>query len=646
MERRVSDRIRRRVPCSFEYEGAAHEAVVADVSPGGLFLQTDLGIAVGSELTLRLDDPRYGAVELRGRVVRRRFTPAVIARWVRRGVGIRVLAAPDAYREVLCAPERAPDAAWSALQPPLPVHEAPAVPGGISLDIAVEAGETDLTLAPGAAADPEPAPAPEPRPTREVAREPEPAPAAEAAPFGEPGLEVDPDPAPASGPGDHRRPLGETWADPSRDDLAARVRAEDAPARAPEPLSAAPPAAAFALCCADALLIHDGELDDVQGALEALGAQVVRQPAIEATGFAGWERPPRLIVASGRSALRLSMGANIEEQGIVPIAVVDSESQTLCGMLRRQGFRYVVRRPVHPEALRLLLGRALFRGRERRDAARVSVGCEVALRFGLRRKPATLLELSRTGCRVLIPEWVEPGARLSVRIPSPVTGNRPLSLAGRVLRSERQRRADAEPGVATALRFDRLDHATRMRLDALIAAHTLGPTPLERGAGGGELRGAPPGESRAPRAARRVASPEPAPAPASAAAGVERRRSPRVAHRQEVIALEPELKRVRHTLLGIDLSAGGIRVEPHPDLAIGDRICIAIYDAAGGAALVVEAEAVRDEGPRGVVLQFRNLAPDARQKIERIVGASPQIESAGAEGSAVVVAEMLAQQPA
>jgi hypothetical protein len=336
------------------------------------------------------------------------------------------------------------------------------------------------------------------------------------------------------------------------------------------------------------------------------------------------------------------MGTNIEEQGIVTIAVVDSESQTLCGMLRRQGFRYVVRRPVHPEALRLLLGRALFRGRERRDAARVSVGCEVGLRFGLRRKPATLLELSRTGCRVLIPEWVEPGGRLSVRIPSPVTGNRPLSLVGRVLRSERQRRAGGEPGVAVALRFDRLDSATRMRLDALIAAHTLGPTPLERGASGSGGTGEP-RHGGAPRAPLATSAAVPAAAPPE----VERRRSPRVSHRQEVIALEPALSRVRHTLLGIDLSAGGIRVEPHPDLTIGDRVRIAIYGAAGGETLVLEAEAVRDQGARGVVLHFRNVSDAARLQIERIVAAAPQIESAGAaEGNGVVVAEMLAQQPA
>ena len=108
----------------------------------------------------------------------------------------------------------------------------------------------------------------------------------------------------------------------------------------------------------------------------------------------------------------------------------------------------------------------------------------------------------------------------------------------------------------------------------------------------------------------------------------------------------PEVDGLRHTLLGIDLSAGGIRVEPHPDLAIGDRVCIAIYDAAGGATLVLEAEAVRDEGARGVVLHFRNVSPDAHERIGRIVGATPQIESAGAAGSGVVVAEMLAQQPA
>jgi hypothetical protein len=636
MERRGSDRIRRRVPCTFRSDDGTQDALVTDVSTTGLFLQTDAGLALGSELTLQLHDPACGEIEVRGRVVRRRFTPAVIARWIRRGVGVQILAAPERYREVLSGGEPAPDAAWSALQDLGAPFEPPPHEGPVALDIAVDAA---------------PAPLPEPPPEPVLAAEPPAAPVAElpeaepASPFAfdaaPPQLELGEPPA---------LEIGEAPREDDRSRLEERVRDDAAPA-APPPVAVAPPPPAAApawsapsLCRADALLIHDGELADVESLLEAMGADTVRQSTIDPSGFTGWEKPPRLIVASGRSALRLSMGTNVEGQGIVAIAVVDSESQTLCGMLRRQGFRYVVRRPVHPEALRLLLGRSLFRGRERRDNARVSLGCEVALRFGLRRKPATLLELSRTGCRVTLQEWVEPGARLSVRVPAPVTGNRPLILVGRVVRSERQRRASGPHDVAAALRFDRLDASTRARLDALIAAHTLGPTSLERGTADPR----PAAEPWAPSETARGAAPRPATAPAAAGyAGTDRRRSPRTPHRREVIALEPELARVRHTLLGIDLSAGGIRVEPHPDLAVGDRVRIAIYDAALGDTLVVDAEAVRDQGPRGVVLHFRGLSEETRRRIEHIVESAPQIESAGAEeGAGVVVAEMLAQQPA
>jgi hypothetical protein len=306
-------------------------------------------------------------------------------------------------------------------------------------------------------------------------------------------------------------------------------------------------------------------------------------------------------------------------------------------MLRRQGFRYVVRRPVHPEALRLLLGRALFRGRERREAARIALGCEVGLRFGLRRKPATLLELSRTGACVLSDEWVEPSDRLSVRIPSEVTGNRPLPLSGRVLRSERQRRAIGGKRVAVALRFDRLGPQERARLEALIAAHTLGPIPLER-------RPASPA-ARLPQRSRATGTSE-APAqvstksPVVPASEMERRLRPRTPHRREWLALEPDLERVRHALLGIDLSPGGVRIEPHPELALGDRVRLAIYDGASGATHVVAAEAIRDDGANGILLRFLDLSEDAAREIARMVEGEPQIQAAGA-GAAVVLTELL-----
>ena len=68
--------------------------------------------------------------------------------------------------------------------------------------------------------------------------------------------------------------------------------------------------------------------------------------------------------------------------------------------LRGVGFDYLVRRPIHPGALRLLLLRALYRGPERRVTVRYPIGGEVAYKLGLRRRRATLLEVSLRGCRL------------------------------------------------------------------------------------------------------------------------------------------------------------------------------------------------------------------------------------------------------
>jgi hypothetical protein len=323
------------------------------------------------------------------------------------------------------------------------------------------------------------------------------------------------------------------------------------------------------------------------------------------------------------------VGPNVEAQGIVTIAIVDTASQMLCGMLRRQGFRYVVRRPVHPDALRLLLLRSLFRGRERREAPRVPFGCEISMRLGLLRKPATLLELSRTGCRLLTREWLEPGDRLGLRVPAAVTGNRTLALSARVVRSERRRGVDPEQRVALALRFDRLGDEARARLEALIVAHAWGPPQLA----------APSVGSPRPRAPGREAQGD---TPPPASQRPERRRGRRAWHREEVLALDLELQRVRHALLGVDLSHTGLRVEPHPELALGDRVKLALWDAACVSSLVVEAEVSRDDGPQGLLLRFTPLEDEAARELDRILERAPQIEtSASAPGRGLVVAEML-----
>jgi hypothetical protein len=587
MNRRSSQRIKRRIPCDFKYEGHTYAGIVVDLSAEGLFLQTESAIDPGVELAMRLRPERADEVWVRARVVRRRFTPAVLASMIRRGVGMKILRAPPEFYGLLgVEPPDDAEQVWEAVDDWGADAAAEAADGPVAIDIQLDEGVDPV----GEASPEKPSSA---GPTVEEAWS---------------LIET----TPASPPEAKPEAFGDHWEALETDAL-------------PPPPEWAPES----LCRADALLIDDGELDDVHALLETLGADPVRHRAVDTQGFTGWEQPPRVVVAAARSALRLSVGPAVEGQGIVTIAVVDTNSQVLNGMLRRQGFRYVVRRPVHPEAMRLLLLRALYRGRERREAPRIPFGCEIALRLRLARRPATLLEISRTGARLYTHDWYEPGDRVVLRVPQEIAGSRALSLAGRVVRSERRRAVAPGERIALALRFGRLDESSRDRLEALIEAHTSGPPPLH------------------------VPGPEPevvavAPAPhgdEDGAARIERRKTPRAEHRTEVLALDPELQRVRFALFGVDLSLAGLRVEPHPELALGDRIQIALYDAACASTLTLDVGVARDDGPQGLLLRFDPLDEAAAAELARILERSPQVEaSVAGDGRGVVMAEVVKAQ--
>lgn len=587
MNRRSSQRVKRRIPCEFGYEGHSYAGIVVDLSAEGLFLQTDTAIDPGVELSMRLRPERTPEMVLRGRVVRRRFTPAVLASMIRRGVGIRIVEAPPTYYALLgIEPAVDADQVWETVDDWGGSHPADAFVGPVTIDIQV--GE---------------------------------------------GVEPADDAPTETSPGDAAAGV-DAWSSSADTEVAGLSMAESEKPEFDEhwealETDALPPAPEWApesLCRADALLIDNGELDDVHGLLEALGADPVRHRVVDTQGFTGWERPPRVVVAAARAALRLSVGPAVEGQGIVTIAVVDTNSQVLTGMLRRQGFRYVVRRPVHPQAMRLLLLRALYRGRERREAPRLPFGCEINLRLRLARRQATLLELSRTGCRLFTKEWYEPGDRIGLRIPGELTGASPLRLAGRVVRSERRRATEPAERVALALRFDRLGATARERLEALIQRHSMGPPQLRK-----RLR-----DSEAPAVSatdREVGSTPTRP---------ERRHGPRAAHREEVLALDPEVQRVRHALFGVDLSRDGLRVEPHPELALGDRMRLALYDAACATSVTLDAEVARDDGSHGLWLRFDPPDEAVAQELDRILERSPQLEaSVSGNGRGLVVAEVV-----
>ena len=184
----------------------------------------------------------------------------------------------------------------------------------------------------------------------------------------------------------------------------------------------------------EVLLLDDGELDDIQTMLEELDAGFgrVRGGAIAQDTPA----PTKLLITTPRRIETVAMPEPDSEQadGLTRIVVVNEDSVTLRARLREIGFDYLVRRPVHPEALRLLLLHGLYSGDERRDEPRVPVGFEISFRSGLLPRKATLADLSSGGCRLISKYALEPGKRISVTVPKSGERNDTLTLKGSVIR--------------------------------------------------------------------------------------------------------------------------------------------------------------------------------------------------------------------
>lgn len=229
--------------------------------------------------------------------------------------------------------------------------------------------------------------------------------------------------------------------------------------------------------CPVLLLAEGDELDDVASVLRGLGAAFELRKGASAAGPV--PLPRDLLVATARRALALPAPPRgpAELRGAARVAIVDSDSPGLRAGLREAGFDLLVRRPVHPTALRLLLLRLLYRGPERRRETRVSVGASTRYRSGLLWRRAVLTELSVGGCRLLTPRPVALGWRIGVEIPD--APGSPLRLSGRVVRSNGVGPADTS--FTLAVEFLKVTPGARERLARIVASHEQGPAPLSDG---------------------------------------------------------------------------------------------------------------------------------------------------------------------
>jgi hypothetical protein len=400
----------------------------------------------------------------------------------------------------------------------------------------------------------------------------------------------------------------------------------------------------------------------------------------------------------------LELHEHLSDTSAVRIAVLDADSKALRKMLNRVDTDLLVRQPVHPAALRLLILHALYRGPEKRRTTRVSMGASVRFRSGLRRRPAILAELSTRGCRMMVDSGSHravPDKLVTVVLPPGVTHDkRSLSLRGHVLRTS----SAGEGTDVIAVLFELLRDATRKRLESIVAAHSNGPAVLDETVAlhslpiipddaaaspviseDAEPAPAPPEDAGpapiisedpeplpiafedlapspiAPEDARPVLSvaeeTEPSPSvsedgepgpleldsSADEPAG-ERRIQGRHTISRRIVALGDEAARV---LIGRDLSIGGMRVDSTPGLAVGDRLKIAVHIRPDGQPLVVSAEMTRDDGPDGMALRFVDLSPAACAYLAEMVVALPTIiePNQSTEGSGVVVSEVVGRRP-
>ena len=379
----------------------------------------------------------------------------------------------------------------------------------------------------------------------------------------------------------------------------------------------------------EVLLLDDGELDDVATLLEDMQAPCQRLCGGEM--LREIPTPTQLLVTTPRRLATLADPSGLQE---IPSRVVVSEGDSV-GMraqLRLTGFDYLVRRPVHPEALRLLLLRCLYDGDEQREDTRVVVGSPVSYRSGLLTRPATLIDLSVGGCRLLAQKQIPLGRRVRIQLPENDPEDTAVTLTGRVVRADGERLPGPSLGWRLGIAFEALDEAKRRALERSVDDHLLGPArltvpPATAGEGrdshkdlGSASHDLP--QVRLSLVADRSQGLEPTgdePEPGDS----EQRESARARFYQRVPAFGRDALRV---LMGRDLSTRGMRIEPHSGLEMGDRIHLAIYGDAEEAPVLVWATIRRNDGDGGLVALFDPLPGEIEQALESWIAKLPIIE--------------------
>ncbi|MGE4606430.1 MAG: PilZ domain-containing protein [Myxococcota bacterium] len=435
------------------------------------------------------------------------------------------------------------------------------------------------------------------------------------------------------------------------------------------------------------LLVDDGELDDIQQILESLGIDFER---FRGGAVPSDLAPPTdLLVSTPRciDAIRI-FADDFAADPPTRIVVVNEDSGSLRAELREIGFDYLARRPVHPEALRLLVAHCVYRGEERRAEPRVPVGFEISFRSGVLSRRATLADLSTRGCRLLSPYPLDAGKRVCVTLPEAVGATEALVIEGTILRNHFDEQLGLDGLYAAAVQFEDISPEIRNELVWILEDKVSGPPTLPSDARVRDAHSGVAANRAHPGATRRLASepgrhrrrafretvaascpPDPRSEDSCVAAtglpnegtstedlfsaqltidvdvrmaaqhadtiadrvSIERRSTGRRPYGAKVPAFGTRVLRI---LIGRDLSPGGMRIEYNPSLELGDRLHLAIYGLPSDDPLIVWGTLTRDDCELGMGIEFDDVHPIVTEQLEKTIGSLPSVESLRDDASA------------
>jgi len=572
MEKRQGRRIKRRLTCEFFDGASSHRGIILDVSPSGVFIRTNAVLSPGTQIDIHLAaSVAAPAMTLMGTVVRRKSVPATLTTLIQPGLGVKILEAPREFGLLTadCELEEAIDIDYENAQVRGSSAQQQVQPPIKTPDSQVEQAQSSR-----ASASPPPAKDPEASGTTESTER------------------------------KKAKPAKTATEKPPKRETAPKRRTEKS--KLPRPLVA--------------VLVGGSALREIAEILREMGVKTIEcgpyDPQLAALDDA------RLLVVSAEVAT--SDPIPVDTDMLVGVAVCGEISETMRSQIRQQGYRYLLRPHIHPEALRLLLRYAIYEERDRRGRVRYPVGCEVDWRAGWKRSRGRLLDISRGGCCLLVDHPADVGAKIAIKIPAETAGGQVLKLRGHVVRTTPHATLSGSERTALGILLDGIKPATQSALVELCERWSESPpmlpldershsetSPPERDAG------------KPPEARTQQSTPT---AVKQHASGSPRRLTPRGVFEQEIVQVDEDA-RVVQALLGRDLSVNGIRVVRQLGLGLGNKLRLALFDTSLREPLILGAEVARDDGGSGLFLRFVDLPAETTARIEDIISRLPAIES-------------------